>query len=44
MKLMAALSDMIAGSQRRKEKAQREREMIQLRSEVSTEDAGEGPP
>jgi len=36
--------DMIAGSQRRKEKAQREREMIQLRSEVSTEGAGEGLP
>jgi hypothetical protein len=33
---------MIAGSQRRKEKAQREREKIQLHSKVSAEDAEEG--
>ncbi|KAI0005368.1 P-loop containing nucleoside triphosphate hydrolase protein [Russula compacta] len=33
--------EMIAGSRRRKEKAQREREMIQLHSEVSGDDAGD---
>lgn len=40
MEIDACSSDMIAGSRRRKEKAQREREVIQSHSEVSGDDAG----